>query len=134
MLIGVVLLSVVAFVARDHFTQRENTTVDLVFRVVVLILGVGSIYWRRRYLSAARLEAVAATGGKIGLISYLERSTLKVAMLGDAIAFLGFITTVITGNELYTYWAGVIALIVLVFHYPRKSLWVQTVENFSKQL
>lgn len=136
MLVGVILLSLVAYFVRDRFTFREDKSIDLAFRVVVLVLGLGSIYWRRRSLTAPRLEAVAATEGKLGLINYLEKATLKVAVLGDAIAVVGFITTALTGNELYTYWAAVIAIVVLILHYPRKSVWQKTLEAFpagSKQ-
>ena len=129
MLITVILLSIVAYVAREYFTLRESNAIDLLFRVVVLVLGVGSIYWRRKSLAKPRLEAVAATAGVLGLIAHLEKSTIQVAIIGTAIACLGFLTTLVTGNELYTYWAGIIAVIVLMFHYPRKALWRSIIET-----
>jgi hypothetical protein len=54
-----------------------------------------------------------------------------LAVLAEAIATIGFIVTLITGNELYTYWSCAIAIVVLVYCYPTKSSWLRTLYRFT---
>jgi hypothetical protein len=95
------------------------------------MLGLGAIVWRRTKFSAMRLQDIAGLQGVSGLIKTLERTTIQIAILAESIATIGFIVTLITGNELYTYWAGAIALVVLVYCYPTKSSWLRTLYRFT---
>jgi len=102
-------------------------------RIVVLILGLGSVVWRRTKFSTMRLQDIGSLQGAVGLLQTLEKTTLQLAMLGAGIALIGFITTLVTGNALYTYWAAAIALVVLVYAYPTKSSWNRTLDRFVQR-
>jgi hypothetical protein len=67
------------------------------------------------------------------LLKTLEKTTIQVALLGSIIAVLGFIVTLTTGNDFYTYWAGVVSLFVLLYSYPTRKVWGRTLEKFKPQ-
>ena len=98
----------------------------------MLILGLGSVVWRRTKFSTMRLQDIGSLQGAAGLLQTLEKTTLQLAMLGAGIALIGFITTLVTGNPLYTYWAAAIALVVLVYVYPTQSSWERTLKRFAE--
>jgi hypothetical protein len=132
LIVATVLLSIVAFVSRPYFEPRPpNLPLDMAARIVILVLGLGAIVWRRTKFSAMRLQDIAGLQGVSGLIRTLERTTIQIAILAESIAAVGFIVTLITGNELYTYWSGAIALVVLVYCYPTKSSWLRTIYRFT---
>ena len=62
-----------------------------------------------------RLQDIAGVAGVTGLIKTLEKTTLQLALFAAAIALIGFIVTLIQGNELYTYWSCAIAVVVLIY-------------------
>lgn len=130
--ISTVLLSVLAFVARPYLEEKPpNLPLDFGVRIAVLMLGLGAIVWRRNKFSAMRLQDIAGLQGVSGLVRTLETTTIQIAVLAEAIATIGFVTTIITGNQLYTYWSGAIAAVVLVYCYPTKSSWQKTVYRFT---
>ena len=78
-----------------------------------------------------RLQDIAALKGVSGLLKTLESTTLQVAFLGQAIAAFGFLATVLTGNDFYTYGAGLVGLVVLFYCYPSLTSWQQAVAKFG---
>ena len=96
--------------------------------IVILFLGLGAIAFRRWRFNATRLQAVAGLGGVPALLSTLQSTTLLLAALGGLIAVGGFM--------LYSVWreptdmlkAGVVAVAVLLYAYPRRSAWRRVVE------
>ena len=90
-----------------------------------LHLGNWSIVWRRTKFSALRLKDIAGLQGATGLIGTLEKTTLQVALIAATIVAVGFIATVLTGNEFYTYAGRLIGLVVLLISYPTRSSWTK---------
>lgn len=126
-----VALSVAAFLGRGNFRQRDNPLLDMALRITILTFGLGSVVLRRTRFSAMRLQDIAALRGTSGLLVALEKTTLQVALLGAAIAVFGFIATVMTGNAPYTYGAGLVGLVVLLYCYPTRTSWQQAVAKFG---
>ncbi|HEY0430645.1 MAG TPA: hypothetical protein VGC61_02470 [Pyrinomonadaceae bacterium] len=131
LLVAVVLLGVLAFVSQKFLTQRANPSLDIAVRVTILIFGLGAIALRRTQFAKMRLQDIAALQGASGLIITLQRTTLRVAMIGAAVAIIGFVSTLVTGAPLYTYQAGVVAAAVLLYGYPVRSSWEQAVRRYS---
>ena len=130
--VSTILLSILAFVARPYLEEKPpNLPLDFGVRIAVLMLGLGAIVWRRNKFSAMRLADIAGLEGVSGLVRTLEKTTIQLAILAESIATIGFVTTLITGNQLYTYWSGAIAAVVLVYCYPTKSSWLKTVYRFT---
>ena len=132
LLIATILLAVLALVARPYLVEKPpNLPLDWATRIVVLFLGLGAIAWRRNRFSAMRLQDIAGIAGVAGLIKTLEKTTIQLALLAVAIAIIGFVVTVIQGNELYTYWSCAIAVVVLIYSFPTKSSWLKIVYYFT---
>src|SRR6266480_2527105 len=131
LLIATVLLSIVAFLGKRFFTQQQNPLLDIALRITILVFGLGAIALRRTKFSTMRLQDIGALEGASGLLTTLEKTTLQLAFLGAGIAALGFIGTVVTGNDIYTYWAGLIALVVLLYSYPSRTNWRRAVHRFA---
>jgi len=125
------VLSAVAFLGRNRFHHEDNDVLDRALRVTILIFGLGSVVLRRTKFSATRLQDITALRGASGLLATLARTTLQVALLGGAISLFGFIATVMTGNEFYSYGAGLVGFVVLLYCYPTRYSWQQTLQKFA---
>ena len=131
LLVATVLLSVVAFLADSYLIDKPNTNLDIALRIVILILGLGAVVWRRTKFQPMRLQDIAGLGGVSALLKTLEKTTVQIALLGAGIAAIGFIATLMTGNERYSYWAGAIAVVVFIYSYPTKTSWLRTLYRFT---
>lgn len=131
LIVATVLLSIVAYLGKPYFRQQVNPPLDLAVRIVILVLGLGAVVWRRTKFQPMRLQDIAGLNGVTGLVRTLEKTTLQLAVLAAAIAITGFVATLMTGNELYTFWAGAISIVVLIYCYPTKSSWLRTVYRFT---
>jgi hypothetical protein len=127
-----VLLALVSLVGKRFFRHQDNPPLEMALRIAILIFGLGSIALRRTNFSAMRLKDIAALRGPSGLITVLYRTTLQVALLGTAIALLGFIVTLMTGNDFYTYGSSLVALAVLFYCYPTRLSWERTIQTFTQ--
>jgi hypothetical protein len=104
----------------------------MTWRIGVPILGLGAVVWRRTKFSAIRLQDILALRGINGLLATLQRTTVQVALMGGAIAIMGFIVTMLTGLFFYMLGAGIIALAVLLYCYPRRSAWESVVRGIEE--
>ncbi len=62
----------------------------------------------------------------------MKRTTVQVALLGGAIALIGFAITLLTGIFFYMLGAAVIAIAVLLYCYPRRAAWQRVVEAIER--
>ena len=130
LLVAVVLLCVLAFVMQKFLTPRNNPPLDIAVRISILMFGLGAIALRRTKFAKMRLQDIAAVQGTAGLLTTLQRTTLLVALIGIAIALIGFVSTLMSGAPLYTYQAGVVAAAVLLYCYSVRRSWEQAVQQF----
>ena len=133
LLVAAVLLSVLAFLGRPYFTEKPNPPLDIAVRIIILVLGLGAVVWRRTKFQPMRLQDIVGLAGVSGLLKTLEKTTLQISLLGAAIALIGFISTLVTGNERYSYWSGAIAIIVFIYCYPTKSSWLRALYRFTEK-
>jgi len=131
-MVGVVLLSLLAFVGKRFLTQR-NSAPDMIVNIIIVVFGLGAITLRRTRFSRMRLQDIGALQGPTGLLITLERTTLLVALIGAVIALVGFVATLANGSPFYTYQAGVVALAVLVYGYPIRTAWQQAVRRYAPE-
>ena len=132
LLVATILLSVVAFLSRPYLNQQpENPPLDVAIRILVLIFGLGAVMWRRMRFATMRLQDIAGLSGVSGLLKTLEKTTVQLALMAAAIALTGFIATLVTGNDLYTYWTGAVAVVVFVYCFPTKSSWRRALNRFA---
>jgi len=132
LLVAVVLLSVLAFVSQKFLVARNSSSLDMIFRILVPILGLGAIALRRTRLAKMRLQDIAALSGASGLLATLQKTALLMATIGIAVALIGFVCTLMTGQVWYTYTAAVVAAAILLFYgYPLRPNWEQAVQRYS---
>jgi hypothetical protein len=132
LLVASILLCVVAFLGRPYFQFQANPPLDIAVRISILVLGLGAVAWRRTKFQPMRLQDIVGLAGVTGLLKTLEKTTVQIALLGALITLIGFISTLVTGNDWYTYWAAAIAVIVFVYCYPTKSSWVRALQRFTQ--
>jgi len=131
LLIAVVLLCVLAFVSKKFLTQQTNPSLHMAVLITILVLGLGAIAFRRTRFATMRLQDIAAIRGASGLLITLQRTTLQIALIGATAAVIGFVATLLTGDDSYTYRAGLVAVAVLLYCYPVRSSWEKAVKRFS---
>ncbi len=130
LLIGVILLCVLAYVSKRFLTPQNNPSLDIAVRITILIFGLGAVALRRTRFSTMRLQDIAALKGATGLLITLQRTTLQVAALGTVIAIVGFVATLMTGNEFYSYGASLVAVAVLLYCFPTRTSWQRALLRF----
>ncbi|HEY0761074.1 MAG TPA: hypothetical protein VGD61_01750 [Pyrinomonadaceae bacterium] len=133
LLVATILLSVVAFLGRPYFTTRQNPPLNLAVRLIILMLGLGAIIWRRTKFQPERLRDIVGLAGATGLLKTLEKTTIQIALFGAAIAATGFIATLMTGDEWYSYLASAVAALIFVYCYPTKSSWLRALYKFTER-
>ena len=132
LLVAVILLSVLAFVSQKFLVPRNSSSLDMTFRIIVPILGLGAIALRRTRLAKMRLQDIAALRGASGLLATLQKTALLMAIIGIAVALIGFVSTLMTAQVWYTYTAAVVAAAILLFYgYPLRPTWEQAVQRYS---
>ena len=132
LLVATVLLSVLAFLGKPYFTVRDNPPLYFAVRIIILMFGLGSVVWRRAKFQPMRLQDIVGLAGVSGLLKTFEKTTIQIALFGAAIAATGFIATLMTGDDGYSYLAGAVAVIVLVYCYPTKSSWLRALYRFTE--
>jgi membrane protein YdbS with pleckstrin-like domain len=132
LIIAAVLLSIVAFLGKSYFKQQSNALLETALMLAILFIGLGSIVWRRTKFAVMRLQDIGALQGPLGLLITLEKTTIQLAFFGATIAALGFIATLITGNEGHTYRGTAISLVVLLYSYPTKTSWSRVISYYGE--
>ncbi|MDQ3472827.1 MAG: hypothetical protein M3447_03725 [Acidobacteriota bacterium] len=132
LMVAAVLIAVAAYVSKGFLRQQHNPSVDIALRITILIFGLGAIALRRTRFATMRLQDIGALAGASGLLRTLEKTTIQVALIGAAISAMGFISTLLTGNDFYTYGATLVALFVMLYCFPTRSSWRRTLQQFAK--
>ncbi len=131
LIVATILLSIIAYLGKPYFNELESRPVDWGFLILVLILGLGAVRWRRTKFNPTRLQDIAGLDGVSGLVRTFEKTTLQIAFLAAGIAVIGFVATLMTGQEFYTYRATAVAILLLAYCYPTKSSWIRAVERYT---
>ncbi|HLA11065.1 MAG TPA: hypothetical protein VJ023_10780 [Pyrinomonadaceae bacterium] len=124
-------LALIAYLGKGYFRQRSSSSIDGVVRITIFIFGLGAVALRRTRFTTMRLQDIGALSGAAGLLDTLQKTTLQLAVIAAVIAAIGFIATIATGNDFYTYGGGLVAIAVLLYAYPTKSSWQRAVRQFA---
>jgi hypothetical protein len=95
--------------------------------ITILVFGMGALVLRRTRFAAMRLKDIAAVKGTSALLKTLQKTTIQIAFVGGAIALMGFVISIRTGEWFDMLRAGGVAGIVLIYGYPIKSSWQRAV-------
>jgi hypothetical protein len=131
---GLITLSLILIVlafAGVRFNPPQSWLDPNLYRaiwIVVLFLGLGAIVLRRVRSNAARLQDIADLFGQHALVASLVKTTLFVAALGGSAALLGYAAYLLSGDPSDALKAGVVAVAVLLYCYPRRAAWRRVLE------
>jgi len=98
---------------------------------IALVLSIGIIVWRRSWLSGSRLSRVAEVRGSSGLVAHLKMTAIVFAALGEAVALLGLVLSLMTHAFEDMVRLGGIGVVLILYNYPRRSAWLRVRERFS---
>ena len=130
-LITLSLLLVVLAFAGVRFSPPQSLLDPNVYRalwIVIIFLGLGAVVLRRVRTNAARLQDIAGLWGQSALLASLLKTTLFVAALGFSAAVLGYFAHLLTRDPVDALRAGVVAVAVLIYGYPRRAAWRRALE------
>ncbi|MDQ3907089.1 MAG: hypothetical protein M3268_01970 [Acidobacteriota bacterium] len=130
-LITLSLLLVVLAFAGVRFTPPESLfdpKLYVAIWIVILFFGLGAVAMRRVRSNAARLQDIAGLFGQSALLASLLKTTLFVSALGFAAALLGYFAYLLSRDPFDALKAGVVAIAVLIYGYPRRAAWRRVVE------
>jgi amino acid transporter len=91
--------------------------------IVILFAGLGAIALRRMRFGALRLQTIAEAKGISALFATLQKTTVLVALFGLVIAVIGYLLFMRSGEPLDMLKAGIIAIAILLYTYPRRAAW-----------
>src|ERR1700730_18292694 len=132
LILDIVLLAI-AFFASDRIVRPGDPRTVMGLWIAILVFGLGAFVVRRTKFAALRLKDVGAVKGVSGLLKTLQDTTIQVASIGGAIALMGFVVTILTGDWTSMLRAGGVAAIVLVYCYPFQSSWQRVVMQLASE-
>lgn len=96
--------------------------------IVILFIGLGAIALRRMRFGALRLQTIAEAKGISALLATLHKTTVLVALFGIVIAVIGYLLFMRSGYPSDMLKAGIIAVAVLLYTYPRRAAWQRVLQ------
>jgi hypothetical protein len=127
-----VALIVIGFVSSESLHRPGDPSLAMALWIAILIFGLGSFVLRRTRFQTMRLRDIASLRGISGLLATLQGTTIQVAFIGGAIALMGFVVMIMTGNKYDMLRAGGVAIIVLLYAYPQRSAWQRLVQAIEQ--
>jgi hypothetical protein len=132
LILDIVLLAI-AFFASAFIFRPGDPGIVMGLWIAILVFGLGAFVVRRTKFTAMRLKDVGAVKGVSGLLKTLQDTTIQVGSIGGAIALMGFVVTILTGDWTNMLRAGGVAAIVLVYCYPLRSSWQRVVMQLASE-
>ena len=128
----IALVGIAFFAAETLHRPGSDPSLAMALWIAILVFGLGSFVLRRTKLQRMRLQDIAALRGLRGLLASLQATTMQIAFIGGAIALMGFVVTIMTGNKFDMLRAGGVAIIVLISAYPQRGAWQRLVRSIEE--
>ena len=130
LILDVVLLTI-AFAAGERIFRPGDRSLAMGLWIAVLVFGLGAFVIRRTKFAPMRLKDVAALRGVSGLLKTLQDTTIQIACIGGAIALMGFMITIRTGDWTDMLRAVGVSVIVLFYAFPFRSAWERVMTQLA---
>lgn len=127
-----IALIAIGFTSSESLHRPGDPSLAMALWIAILIFGLGSFVLRRTRFQTMRLRDIAALRGMSGLLAALQGTTIQVAFIGGAIALMGFMVMIMTGNKYDMLRAGGVAIIVLLYAYPQRPAWQRLVQSIEQ--
>ena len=126
------VLLLLAYFAAEKLFRPNDPSLIMGLWIAILVFGLGAFVLRRTRFAAMRLKDIAALKGMSGLLKSLHDTTIQIAFIGGAIALMGFIVTILTGDWTSMLRAAGVSAIVLIYGYPFRSAWERVARQLSE--
>ncbi|HYO62605.1 MAG TPA: hypothetical protein VER08_03000 [Pyrinomonadaceae bacterium] len=132
---GALTLLLAAFALTGAFASRLTPDPFAVWslRALMLFFAIGALFLRRTRFNAARLQDIASLGGLSALLTTLQNTTRLIALIGGAVAVMGFVVFTMTGDLLDVVRFVIVASAVLFYAYPRLAAWRRVVSVTAQE-
>jgi hypothetical protein len=127
-------LLAVAYFAEKSIVRPGDPSIVMGLRTAMVIFGLGVFVFRRTRFAAMRLRDIVAVKGRSALLKTLQGTTIQCASIGGAIALMGFIITIRTGDWIDMLRGGGVAVVVLIYCFPFRGAWQRAVIQFSREI
>jgi hypothetical protein len=130
LVLDVALVAIAFFAAHSLYRPGDPSLVMGVW-IAIVVFGLGAFVLRRTKFAAMRLKDIAAIRGVSGLLKTLQDTTIQVASIGGAIALMGFVWTMLTGDWTNMLRSGGVSAIVLIYCFPFRGAWQRVVTQLA---
>lgn len=103
----------------------------MILWIAVIFIAVGTFFLRRMLNRWERLRNIALTKGISGVLAALQTNSIIIGSMAEIIAVIGFLIAVLGGVKFDIFRAGVVALLVFLINFPRKTVWKKIVINLN---
>lgn len=118
-----VILTVIAWFIAGQTGTGVPQTLPNVLWIVLLVIAIGAFLLRRVMFNPQVLRDTATMKGAVGVIKNLQFKTILISALGETIALIGFVISLMSGDKYDMLRAAAVALIVFFISFPRKKGW-----------
>ena len=95
--------------------------------ITILAIAIAVFLLRRVLFNPNALRDTATIGGAGALLKSLQTKTIVLAALGEIVAILGFVISLMSGNYFDMLRAAAVTLILFFINLPLKSVWQRLV-------
>lgn len=129
-IVSTLFLIVIAFFTARSGASAATQPISTLW-IIILFIAVGSFILRRFFFNWEKLKNTAILKGVCGLIKSLQTNSIILSSIGELIAVVGFFSAMLEGDKWNMLRAGVVAIIVFLANFPRKSNWEKIVANLE---
>lgn len=97
---------------------------------LTFVYSIGLIVFRRAMLRSDRLMQVAMKRGLRGLVDHLSTVTILMAALGEVVAVVGLVMSVLMRTMEDMVRLGGVGALLILYNLPRRSKWFDLVEGY----
>lgn len=128
---SLVLIPVAWFLAinTENAITRQSLTA---LWVAILFIAIATFVIRRMLFRWDRLKDIYLLKGMSGLLNALQTNALLLGAMAEIIAILGFLIAALGGVKWDMFRAGVVALVVFLINFPRRSVWEKVAGSMEK--
>ena len=114
--------------ATNAISQQTLTTLW----VAIIFLAIGAFVLRRTFFRWNRLKDITTLKGIAGLLATLQNNAIILAVFATLLTAIGCVITILSGETFEAIRTEIVALIVFLISFPRKSVWSKIVASMEK--
>jgi hypothetical protein len=99
--------------------------------VAILFISLATFVLRRMLYRWDRLKDIALLKGVDGLLAGLQTNAMILGAMAEIVAILGFLIAVLGGVAYDMFRAAVVALVIFLINFPRRSIWEKIAANLE---